>query len=125
MIYFTSDLHFGHEKIISFCNRPFGCVKEMDDTLIANWNATVTKNDVVYILGDFAFYKEQDKIEELWNSLNGIKHWIIGNHDNNGQLNNLYKLGRIFKPKSYDELKYNKRKFILFHYPIEFWNKGY
>ena len=36
MIYFTSDLHFYHEKIIHHCNRPFRDAQEMNEKLIQN-----------------------------------------------------------------------------------------
>ena len=59
MNYFTSDLHLGHRNIIRLCNRPFATIEEMDETLIRNWNAKVTKGDTVYILGDLLFRHEK------------------------------------------------------------------
>ena len=51
--FFTSDHHFGHRRIIDYCGRPYAHVDEMDEALIANWNARVGHSDVVYHLGDF------------------------------------------------------------------------
>ena len=51
-IFFTSDLHFGHENVLRFDNRPFETVEEMDDELIKRWNDKVAKGDLVYVLGD-------------------------------------------------------------------------
>ena len=56
MIFFTSDTHFNHKAIISYCSRPFESVEEMNDRLIDNWNQVVKPNDTVYHLGDFALY---------------------------------------------------------------------
>ena len=53
MIYFTSDLHFYHDKIITHTQRPFHHAEEMNKTLIQKWNNKVSSNDEVYILGDF------------------------------------------------------------------------
>ncbi len=83
MIYFTSDLHFGHSNIIKYCLRPFTSRNQMDSTLIYNWNETVGNDDIVYILGDFTM-KGADKrgqIEKIVRKLNGTKHLILGNHD--------------------------------------------
>lgn len=79
-LFFTSDTHFGHSNIIEFCKRPFKDTKEMDETLIKNWNNVVNPDDTIFHLGDFAFGGSQ-----LWNDtlkrLNGHKVLIIGNHD--------------------------------------------
>lgn len=58
MIYFTADTHFGHENVIRFCDRPFSSANEMDEAMIANWNARVRGNDTVYILGDMFFVQQ-------------------------------------------------------------------
>lgn len=51
MIFYTSDLHFGHANAIKFDERPFTDVDDMADGMIHNWNSRVGKNDTVYILG--------------------------------------------------------------------------
>lgn len=53
----TSDLHFGHKNIIKYENRPFKDIEEMDKAIIELWNKTVKKDDKIYILGDFSWYK--------------------------------------------------------------------
>lgn len=79
-VFFTSDLHFGHANIISFCNRPFSDPDHMNAALIANWNATVGPNDTVWILGDVAMGKIADTLP-LVQRLNGHKRLVTGNHD--------------------------------------------
>src|SRR5665213_2000698 len=52
--HFTADNHFGHESIITLSQRPFATVEEMDEAMIANWNAVVQRGDNVWHVGDFA-----------------------------------------------------------------------
>ena len=79
MIFFTSDLHFGHEHIIQFSHRPFRNVTEMNRQLISNYNAVVQPEDTVYLLGDLSFQISVEKANALIAQLNGKKHLILGN----------------------------------------------
>lgn len=79
-IYFTSDLHFGHQNILRFCNRPWKTTEEMDEALIANWNSVVGPDDIVFNLGDFAFAPNW-RWKEILSRLNGHHYLILGNHD--------------------------------------------
>lgn len=75
-------MHFFHSNIIRFCNRPYNSVDEMNDDLIKRWNNKVLTTDTVYFLGDFAMGKyNKTQLIEIFDSLNGIKHLIFGNHD--------------------------------------------
>lgn len=77
-----ADPHFGDPNIIKFENRPFSSVEEMDQTLIDNWNYRVEEpDDTVYVLGDFSFYEDTEKTQDILSQLNGRKILIKGNHD--------------------------------------------
>lgn len=52
----------------------------MTEQLIYKWNSVVGKNDIVYVVGDFALCGKQ-KIIEISHRLNGRKRLILGNHD--------------------------------------------
>jgi len=77
MIWFTSDTHFDHQNILKYTNRPWASVEDMNEGLIANWNAVVQKGDVVYHLGDFAFRRHA----YFASRLNGHINLIEGSHD--------------------------------------------
>lgn len=120
MIYFTSDLHFGHKNIIKYCNRPFNNEEEMDETIIRNWNSVVKEQDTVYILGDFTKICETNIINDYLKKLNGTKTLLIGNHDE--FINNNISLLDFDEVCEYKELTINTQKVILFHYPLLEWN---
>ena len=79
-MYFTSDMHCGHSKIIEYCNRPFASAEEMNETLINNWNKKIPDDGIVFDLGDFAIGGSK-----VWNNtlsrLKGKHYLIKGNHD--------------------------------------------
>ena len=52
-IFLTSDPHFGHGNVISYCGRPFNSLDEMHHELVSRWNDTVGAHDCVIFLGDF------------------------------------------------------------------------
>jgi calcineurin-like phosphoesterase family protein len=79
----TADLHFGHERIVELCNRPFKNVTVMDNQLIKTINNICGENDDLYVLGDASLKTAQQR--GYWEScLQKIKcrvHLICGNHE--------------------------------------------
>ena len=109
-IYFTSDTHFSHEKIIEYSHRPFTDTNEMNVALIDNWNSVVTPDDTVYHLGDFAM-SPRDRIPEFVSQLNGNIILIKGNHDYNSSL-------RVFENIKYrDYIEFQGKSIELIHNP--------
>ena len=120
MIYFTSDLHFYHEKIIKHCNRPFTSIDQMNRHLIKNWNSKISVQDKVYILGDLTM-KGSALATDILLQLNGTKHLICGNHDK-FVMQPDFDRSLFVSIQDYKEIDYLNTRFILFHYPIVEWN---
>lgn len=121
--YFTSDLHFGHENIIKYCNRPFSNAAEMDEVLISNWNSTVNPEDEVYIIGD-VFFCHAARAHEILDQLNGKLVLLLGNHDeviaNHGHLKRRFRI----LPELHFE-RYGDRHIQMCHYPMLSWNMSF
>ena len=124
MIYFTSDLHFGHKNVLRMGNRPFADIEEMNAALITNWNRRVSDLDEVYILGDISLAKNWKVVYEFLRPLHGKKYLIKGNHEH--YLRDRKFLQHYFELiTDYHELRYNEKHFILSHYPFWEWNGKY
>lgn len=114
-VFFTSDTHFNHTSIIKFCERPFADVEEMNEKLIENWNNKVTKDSVVFHLGDFAF-GGSEVWTELLKRLNGEIFLIEGNHDRRQSGADRYKLfAGVYRQLL---IKVEDTLFLLNHYPF-------
>lgn len=121
-LFFTSDTHFDHEKVIGFNDRPFGSVDEMNETLVENWNFTVGKNDWVYHLGDVSFRSHP---KEWLRQLNGNIVVICGNHDSEKQLQQCVDEGVI---RAWEHVKYKRwsgDRFFLSHYAHRVWRNSH
>ena len=117
-IWLISDTHLGNRKIgVGGYNNPnslrplFSSMEEHDEWLVDMWNSCVGKRDVVYHLGDVA--DSRSGLENI-KRCRGIKHLILGNHDQ-------------FGIESYREVGFKNRilgscrlvvDFILTHIPI-------
>ena len=124
LAYFTSDPHFFHENVIGFCDRPFRDADEMNVRLIANWNAAVPQDGIVFVLGDvFWRRKEMDRCAGIMARLNGRKWLIAGNHD--GYTRDLYLEMGFEDARDYLELSIEKRLVVCSHYPLLEWNAFY
>lgn len=121
MIYYTSDLHIGHENIIRLCKRPYNSTHQMNTDIIYKWNQKVKPEDTVYILGDM-FFKFQDiqYVKDVLKMLNGKKILIKGNHDN--FLNQIRWQDYFSAVKDVMKIKDGGRDVVLMHYPIEEWD---
>lgn len=114
-VFFTSDTHFGHGKIIEYCHRPFKSVEEMNEKLIENWNSVISDNSIVFHLGDFAFGGSQ-----LWNEtlsrLKGKIILILGNHDRNNMREGFMR--RFDTVASQMQIEIGGKSIYLNHYPF-------
>lgn len=117
-IFLTADTHFGHARIIELADRPFQSVGEMNAAMIERWNRVVGPKDEVFHLGDFCHHSEDAGL--IFSRLNGRKSLIVGNHDDD-QVVNLPWAAR----HHLHELRYDKRKIVLCHYPLVEWNGFY
>ena len=86
--FLISDQHYFHaspdrpDGIIKLAGRPFASGRDMTQALRAAHNKVVKSNDDVICLGDFAHRAgDAEALRALFDSLNGRKHLILGNHD--------------------------------------------
>lgn len=81
--FFTADPHFGHARVITFCDRPFASVAEMDSRILNRIQTAMTPEDDLWIIGDFAFggSDQASQLEGYLASIPGHKHLVKGNHD--------------------------------------------
>jgi len=94
--------------------------REMDATLIANWNSRIAKDDQVYFLGDFCF-ADTDQTKRYIDSLNGNIAFIEGNHDKSVQ-----QFRHLFKPfTKYMKITIDGIPVILFHYALRVWDRSH
>ena len=132
-IWFTSDIHAFHKNILKHCpERQKICgakdendIEAWDKWMIEKWNSTVSKKDLVYIIGDFAF-GSPDSVRKLLDKLHGKKFLILGNHDKSSEhLDNYFvqitqqKLV-TFKKSNFDFLDEDFQVFMC-HYPMVTW----
>lgn len=122
MIYFTSDLHFNHDREFIWGARGFSSVEEMNETIISRFNSVVGPEDDVYILGDLclggagsgALAANKARIERL----NGKLHIIRGNHDTETRVAMYESCANVVAPVLWaDAIKYKGYHFYLSHFP--------
>ena len=84
-IYFTSDLHLGHDRDFVWGARGFENLEAMETAIVERFNSIVTDNDDVYLLGD-SMLGDLEHSFSILKQLNGKKHFIIGNHDTSNRI---------------------------------------
>lgn len=116
MIYFTSDLHLGHDRAFVYEPRGYSSVEAMNSAILYNWNSVITPEDDVYVLGDLMLGDNSIGMNIL-KQLNGNIHIIRGNHDTDSRLIQYKMLPNVVEICDAKYLKYKKYHFYLTHYP--------
>ena len=115
-----ADLHFCHENIIKYENRPWINADAMNWGLINNWNQAVSADDKVFVLGDVGFCG-REKMSELVHQLNGHKILIMGNHDRSRSVQWWQEMG--FEMVSRYPIIYDEH-IVLMHEPPTYFNEA-
>jgi len=116
MIWFTSDLHFCHDREFIYKPRGFNSIEEHDEKILQNFKDTIQNDDLLFILGDLMLNNNEKGIE-LINQIPGFKKIILGNHDSLKRIELYHKLYKTSILGYADILKYGKKFYYLSHYP--------
>lgn len=117
-VFFTADTHFSHRMVLQYDQRPWYCVEEMNEKMVARWNATVKPDDTVFHLGDVSMGKPNEV--EWAGKLNGHLRLIEGNHDKDKRKRALFPLyfEEVYKRDKIIELE--GLKIYMCHFPPDF-----
>lgn len=80
-VFYSSDPHYFHTRIIELSGRPFRDVHHMNTVLVDNHNAVVGPGDTSIILGDILLGQGFEQNIEILSRLNGRLILMPGNHD--------------------------------------------
>ena len=116
VIFFTSDLHFCHDKDFIWRPRGFFGAEAMTRELVENYNLIVAPDDEVYILGD-CIMSDMERGLYYMRKLNGKIHIICGNHDTPAKIAAYKKLPQVVEICDAKYLDIGKFHFYLSHFP--------
>jgi calcineurin-like phosphoesterase family protein len=120
-VFFSSDLHIGHEAVIKF-GRNFESLPMMNHHILTEINKLVKEDDLLVLLGD-TMMGEKDYITflNLLKCNNVIL--LIGNHCNRGKLQSvLLECDKLIYLGDYLELSIDKQIVCCSHFPMFNWN---
>lgn len=120
MLFFSSDHHFDHDKILDFTERKktVKTVEEMNAYIIKQHNNLVKPTDTVIFVGDFSFNWKADRVREILSKMHGKKILVMGNHDKTNSLSGLNLGFDLVVTKL--EMNIAGSRVIICHYPPTF-----
>ena len=117
MYFFTSDEHYGHDRVFIVQQRGFDNIKDHDETLISNHNSIVSENDIVVHAGDFTLMKPREKVHGRYvRRLNGTHIFLKGSHD--------YWLKGWDTPQIWEKM-IDKQFVVVCHYCMRTWARSH
>ena len=113
-VFFTSDLHLGHTRMLGFRRDVhkdvFPTQDHLNQHMVDQWNSVVkSKRDLVWVLGDVAMQNMDDL--SFLHQMNGKKKLIMGNHDTE-------KVSRYLKYFESVHAVVKKYGFVMTHVPV-------
>lgn len=121
MEYYIADLHFCHKNIPKFeptRTQFIDNIDLMNETIINNWNAVVTNEDIVNIIGDVGI-GAQASIVECVKRLNGRLRLWPGNHDHGNLLKKLQSEADVEVMPYMTKIKTHGVVVFVTHYPMD------
>ena len=127
-IWFTSDLHFGHTRLLEFCRstRRGETIEEHDELLVEAFNSVIKKGDTLYILGDECLGDRDEGYANI-SRINGQKHLIRGNHTQlrKQEHKDVFESISDLKKISIKLEDGKKQQIIMCHFPIAEWENAH
>ena len=124
-IFATGNQQFGRHGAIKKFKRHFSCVQEMNEGMISAWNSVVSDDDLVYVLGNFAW--DPITADETISQLNGTILLIKGEFDD--ATNDIVEIHRHkLNVLDCDIQVDNKHEIVMSYWPLRDWHnkkKGY
>ena len=113
--YLLSDIHFGHENVLKYSERPFETLEDMHETIMNNVAEVATQGNHLIVLGDCAMSKGITLSNDFFRLLPCKTYLVIGNHDLAG--------AGILRVEGFDVVTpimvmEGKPNLFLTHYPI-------
>lgn len=118
MIWFTSDTHFGCDKLVKNSRPEFKDIDEHDDHLLAQLNHRVGRDDTLVIIGDFCKekpgrYRPRIRCKNIF--------FILGNHDKEAKIRAVFG-GNVWQQRI---VKCEKGHVFCSHYPTAYWDRSH
>ena len=115
-IWFSSDIHFCHDRDFIYEPRGFNSVQENNEVILEHFNKVVSWDDDLYLLGD-NFLNDNHEGMKYLQRIPGRLHFIWGNHDTDTRQLLIASMDRADILGYANIFKYDKYHFYLSHYP--------
>lgn len=120
-IYFSSDLHLGHENPLIYEQRGFRDIESHDKAIIDNINKTVSPTDNLFLLGDICMkgkYEDLSYVKELLSKIRCMNITVVaGNHETLEKMAMYKRLGFTVEESPSMNFKLDGQRYLLSHYP--------
>lgn len=116
-IFVTSNQQFGRKGAIRKYKRPFESLEEMNDALVIAWNSVVSNEDIVYVLGNFAW--DPETVENIGRDLNGTIIVVPGEFDDASREVSSISNRIKFAPSGIEELTHLNS--VVSYWPLKEW----